>query len=92
MSTHYDEVCRRSFRELTEEKDVTGKYVWGKRGDSGVAECRISPAAYFDLYGDEHAILNGEEVMMECAFKSARTNAFAQAPQDSVMRIGEIQA
>ncbi|MEM2021953.1 MAG: DUF364 domain-containing protein [Zestosphaera sp.] len=90
MSTHYDEVCRRFFRGLAKEKGITDEYVWSRHEGSGVVEYRILPPSYFNLHGDEYAIVKGEEVMMECTFKSARAHVFTQLPQDSVTRINEI--
>lgn len=88
MSSYYDELCRKFFEELTKEKDIVTEYVRSKHED--VVRYRSLPPSYLNLPSKEYAIASGEEVMMECIFKSARAHVFTQLPQNSVMRVDEI--
>ncbi|MGC8974665.1 MAG: Rossmann-like domain-containing protein [Thermoprotei archaeon] len=88
MSSYYDELCRKFFKELAKEKSIITEYVRSKHED--VVRYRVIPSSYFNLPSKEYAIVRGEEVMMECVFKSARAHVFTQLPRDIVMRVDEI--
>lgn len=88
MSSYYDELCRKFFEELAKEKSITTEYVRSKYED--VVRYRALPSSYFNLPSKEYAIARGEEVMMECVFKSAKAHVFTQLPRDRVMRVDEI--
>lgn len=90
MSAYYDEVCRKFFRKLAEEKGIMSEYVESRREGCCVVKYKTLSPKYFNLPSDEYALVRGEEVMLECVFRSAKAHVFTQLPQDNVMRIEEI--
>ena len=95
MSSEYDEVIRRYFKDLVSRSGLSSEYITATSGGGGAAtsggvDFRIVPPEWFKLPSREYAIARGKEVIMECAFRGARAHVFTSSPFRGSLKLSEV--
>ncbi len=94
MSSEYDEIIRRYFKDIVSRSGLSGEYVTAKSSGgattSGGIDFRVVPPEWFKLPSKEYAIARGKEVIMECTFKGARAHVFTPSPFKGSLKLSEV--
>lgn len=85
----YDEICRKYFRKLVEEKEIGDERIHSSDGLEKL-NYRIIPSEWFMLPSEEYAIAKGEEKVMECVFRNSKAQVFTNLPMSVELKVSDI--
>ena len=93
VSSEYDEMIRRYFKDVVSRSGLSSEYVTatsdGGAATSGGVDFRVVPPEWFKLPSREYAIARGKEVIMECTFRGARAHVFTPSPFKGSLKLSD---
>jgi len=94
VSSEYDEIIRRYFKDIVSRSGLSSEYVTATSSDaaatSGGIDFKVVPPEWFKLPSSEYAIARGKEVIMECTFRGARAHVFTSSPFRGSLKLSEV--
>ncbi|MEM4945969.1 MAG: DUF364 domain-containing protein [Archaeoglobaceae archaeon] len=86
----YDEICRKYFRKLVDEKGIKEENISSIGGIENTLNYRTVSPEWFMLPSEEYAISKGEEKVMECNFRNSKAQVFTTVPSSISLKVSEV--